>query len=75
MNISDLKKGQKAVIDDFSTLQETMRRRLMDMGISEGTEICLKYQMPFGGPCMIESSGQCVGIRKKEAALIQVKEE
>ncbi|WP_203363558.1 FeoA family protein [Bacillus sp. REN10] len=75
MNISDLKKGQRAVIDDFSTLQETVRRRLMDMGISEGTEICLKCQMPFGGPCMIESSGQCVGIRKKEAALIQVKAE
>ncbi|MDP4156816.1 MAG: ferrous iron transport protein A, partial [Bacillota bacterium] len=28
--------------------------------------------MPFGGPIMIESCGQCIGIRRKEANQIEV---
>ncbi len=70
--LSELKKGQKAIIDDFSTLHEWIQRRLLDMGISEGSEVCLRCNMPFGGPCMIETSGQCVGIRRNEAAMIRV---
>lgn len=72
MLLSDLKHGEKARIRDFSKLTDLVRRRLIDMGIYEGVEVRLKSVMPFGGPCMIETFGQCVGIRRNEAATIRV---
>lgn len=72
MVLADLKQGEKARISDFSMLSDLVKRRLIDMGIYEGVEVCLKSNMPFGGPYMIETFGQCVGIRRNEAATIRV---
>lgn len=72
MVLADLKQGEKAKIRDFSMLSDIVRRRLIDMGIYEGVEVCVKCNMPFGGPFMIETFGQCVGIRRNEATTIKV---
>lgn len=66
------KAGDKGKITDLSHVGHLVQRRLLDLGISEGSEVCLKCVMPFGGPIMLESCGQCVGIRRKEAEQIQV---
>lgn len=71
--LSQLKKGIKAKIINISKIDSLVRRRLLDLGITEGSEVCIKCVMPFGGPLMIESRGQCVGIRRKEANRIEVK--
>lgn len=70
--LSKLKKGERAKIIDISGADQLVRRRLLDLGITEGSEICIKCKMPFGGPLMLESCGQCVGIRKNEASFIKV---
>ncbi|MGE7768664.1 FeoA family protein [Peribacillus sp. NPDC096540] len=70
--LSQLKIGDKAKIIDISSTEKLVRRRLLDLGISEGSEICIKCVMPFGGPVMIESCGQCIGVRRKEANCIEV---
>lgn len=70
--LSKLKKGERAKIIDISGADQLVRRRLLDLGITEGAEICIKCKMPFGGPLMLESCGQCVGIRRIEASLIKV---
>ncbi|MBS4192818.1 ferrous iron transport protein A [Bacillus sp. FJAT-49705] len=70
--LSQLKIGDKAKITDITSTEKLVRRRLLDLGISEGSEICIKCVMPFGGPVMIESCGQCVGIRRREANCIEV---
>lgn len=67
-----LKEGDKGKIIDISHVGHLVQRRLLDLGITEGSEICVKCVMPFGGPIMIESCGQCVGIRRKEAVQIEV---
>lgn len=67
-----LKAGGKGKIKDLSGTTQLVRRRLMDLGITNGSEICIKCVMPFGGPVMVESCGQCVGIRRKEACQIKV---
>ncbi|WP_458414344.1 FeoA family protein [Schinkia sp. CFF1] len=72
MVLAELKQGEKARIQDFSKLSDLVRRRLIDMGIYEGVEVSLKCNMPFGGPYMIETFGQCVGIRRNEATTIRV---
>ncbi|WP_040204390.1 FeoA family protein [Neobacillus jeddahensis] len=67
-----LKMGDKGKIIDISRVGKLVQRRLLDLGITEGSEVCVKCVMPFGGPVMIESCGQCVGIRRKEAVQIEV---
>lgn len=70
--LSKLKEGEKAKILDISSIDCLVRKRLLGLGITEGTEVCVKCFMPFGGPVMVESCGQCVGIRRKEALQIEV---
>lgn len=70
--LGKLKEGEKAKIIDISQIDYLVRRRLLDLGITEGAEVCIKCCMPFGGPVMVESCGQCVGIRRKEAIQIGV---
>ncbi|RHW34174.1 ferrous iron transport protein A [Neobacillus notoginsengisoli] len=70
--LAQLKPGEKATIKDISLVDGLVQRRLLDLGITEGSEICVKCKLPFGGPIMIESCGQCVGIRQKEAKCIEL---
>ncbi|MDP4083978.1 MAG: FeoA family protein [Bacillota bacterium] len=70
--VSQLKVGEKGKIVDISHVGHLVQRRLLDLGFTEGTEVCVKCVMPFGGPIMIESCGQCIGIRRKEADRIEV---
>jgi ferrous iron transport protein A len=72
MAMTQLQSGDRAKIVDLSRVSELVRRRLLDMGVTEGVEVCLKCTMPLGGPFMIESCGQCLGIRRSEAMRIQV---
>lgn len=67
-----LKAGDKGKIIDVSHVGHLVQRRLLDLGITEGSEVCVKCIMPFGGPIMIESCGQCIGIRRREANQIEV---
>ena len=67
-----LKTGAKGKIVNLSQVGQLVQRRLLDLGITEGSEVCVKCVMPFGGPVMIESCGQCVGIRRREAVQIEV---
>ncbi|WP_026574423.1 FeoA family protein [Bacillus sp. UNC438CL73TsuS30] len=67
-----LKAGDRGKIVDVSHVGHLVQRRLLDLGITEGSEVCVKCVMPFGGPIMIESCGQCIGIRRKEANQIEV---
>ncbi|MEY2191708.1 ferrous iron transport protein A [Neobacillus sp. BF23-41] len=67
-----LKAGGKGKIVNLSQVGLLVQRRLLDLGITEGSEVSVKCVMPFGGPVMIESCGQCVGIRRREAVQIEV---
>lgn len=67
-----VKVGDKGKIINISKVGRLVQRRLLDLGITEGSEVCVKCVMPFGGPIMIESCGQCIGIRRNEACLIEV---
>lgn len=72
MVLSELKQGEKAIIRNISLLDSIINKRLVQMGIREGVEIRIKSVMPFGGPVVIESRGQQIGIRMNTAAAIEV---
>ena len=68
----NLQKVKKEKLLIYHKLVRLVKRRLLDFGITEGSEVCVKNMMPFGGPLMLESNGQCVGIRRQEALRIEV---
>lgn len=70
--LADVPSGCKARIYDISGVSEFVRRRLTDLGMTEQTEVCVKHFLPFGGPVVVESGTQRIGIRRKEARRIGV---
>ncbi len=72
MVLAELNQRDKARIIDFSDVNEMVQRRLIHLGVKEDAEICMKRKLPFGGPCMFETSGQSIGIRLTDAKKIKV---
>ena len=49
-----------------------VRRRLMDMGVINGTEIVMVKASPFGDPVEYKMRGYSLSLRKSEAQMIEV---
>lgn len=67
-----LKPGVEGSICHFGNIDPLLKRRLIDLGIGEGSNVIVKQFCPMGGPILLEYCGQLLGIRKKEAAQIEV---
>jgi len=72
MVLAELKQKERARIIDFSEVNELVQRRLIQLGMKEEAEIYVQRKLPFGGPFMFESGGQCLGIRLEEAKKIRI---
>jgi ferrous iron transport protein A len=71
-NLSELKKGQKGKVIFLNTEDKALRRRLLDMGITEGVQIKIKKIAPLGDPIDLELRGYNLCLRKKDMSLIDV---
>lgn len=49
-----------------------LKRRIMDMGITKGTEIYIRKLAPLGDPVEITVRGYKLSIRKNDAELIEL---
>ena len=54
------------------TGEGALKRRIMDMGITKGTEIYVRKVAPLGDPVEVNVRGYELYIRKSEAENIQV---
>ncbi len=72
VSLSQLKKGQKAKVILLKTVEKDIRRRLLDMGITEGVLVKVKKIAPLGDPVDIELRGYELCLRKKDLDLIEV---
>jgi ferrous iron transport protein A len=70
--LSKLKKGQKAKVVFLHTQDKALRRRMLDMGITEGVQVKVKKIAPLGDPVDIELRGYELCLRKSDLALIDV---
>ena len=52
--------------------ESAVKRRIMDMGITKGSEICVRNVAPLGDPIEITVRGYELSIRKHDAANIMV---
>lgn len=48
------------------------KRRIMDMGITRGAEVCIRKVAPLGDPIEVTVRGYELSIRKSDAEMIEI---
>lgn len=71
-HLANLFKGQKGKVIHLNTTDKALRRRLLDMGITEGVQILIKKIAPLGDPIDLELRGYQLCLRKRDMACIDV---
>ena len=69
--LSELKRGQEALIESFTDYDLSLK--LLEMGCIPGEMIRVTRIAPLGDPIAIWVSGYQLSMRKEEAATIRVK--
>lgn len=69
--LKDLKVGETAKIIKLTGTGPT-KRRIMDMGLTKGTEIYVRKVAPLGDPIELNVRGYELSVRKDEAAVIEI---
>ncbi|HEY8423671.1 MAG TPA: ferrous iron transport protein A [Clostridia bacterium] len=71
MTLEQLKVGQSCKVTHI-TAQGMLKRKLLEMGITPGTQITLRRVAPLGDPIQINIRGFELSIRKSDAKNIAV---
>lgn len=72
IQLRDLKQGQNATVTGLSA-QGSMRRRLQDIGLIEGTRVECVGVSPLGDPAAYLIRGAVVALRRSDAACVSVR--
>ena len=70
--LEDLYPGQRGTISSVGNKSASVKRRLVDMGLTPGTEILVKKIAPFGDPIEVCLRGYELSIRKEDARQIEM---
>ena len=71
MTLNELEIGKTAKVARLNGAG-AVKRRIMDMGLTKGTEVTVRKVAPLGDPIEITVRGYELSIRKDEAATIEV---
>lgn len=69
--LKDVKVGQTVTVVKLHG-QGPIKRRIMDMGLTKGTEVFVRKVAPLGDPIELNVRGYELSIRKDDAANIEV---
>lgn len=69
--LRDVKVGEKATIAKLHG-EGALKRRIMDMGLTRGTEVFVRKVAPLGDPMELTVRGYELSVRKGDAELIEV---
>lgn len=69
--LKDIKIGANAEIKKLHG-QGAVKRRIMDMGMTKGTNVYVRKVAPLGDPIELTVRGYELSIRKSDAELIEV---
>ena len=64
--------GQSATVQKLHG-EGAVKRRIMDMGITKGSELYIRKVAPLGDPVEITVRGYELSVRKDDAQCVQVK--
>ena len=71
MTLREAKIGQTVTVKKLSG-EGAVKRRIMDMGITKGTEIYVRKVAPLGDPIEVTVRGYELSLRKADAEMIEV---
>lgn len=71
MYLSDMNVGDKAIIKKIET-EENIKRRLLDIGLINGTQVECVLKGPFNDPIAYLIRGATIAIRKDDSSKIEV---
>ena len=69
--LKEVKIGQSAIIKKLHG-EGAVKRRIMDMGLTKGTEVYVRKVAPLGDPLELTVRGYELSLRKSEAACVLV---
>ncbi|MDE1514569.1 MULTISPECIES: FeoA family protein [Vibrio] len=72
MKLSQMKAGERGVILALEGLSDSVRKKLMVMGVLPNTSVILIRRAPMGDPLQVEVRGVSIALRENIAAQIQV---
>ena len=72
VSLSDLKKDMSARVVNVQNQNKALRRRFLDMGITQGVIVKIKKIAPLGDPISVELRGYELCIRKSDMKNIDV---
>ena len=72
-NLSDLKRGETAIIEDVSSIHIPLK--LLEMGCLPGNTVTLVQVAPFSDPLYLNISGTHLALRKETAIHILISED
>lgn len=70
--INELEIGETGIVDNIIG-EENIKRRLLDLGLIEGTNIKLVLISPSGDPRAFEFRGSLIAIRREDGENIKLK--
>ena len=70
--LREVKVGETAVVAKLHG-EGAVKRRIMDMGITKGTEVFVRKVAPLGDPVEVNVRGYELSIRKADTEMIEVK--
>ena len=71
MLLSEMKEGQSCIIKNIGG-NSVLRRRILEMGLTKGTEIYVEKYAPLKDPIELVVKGYHVSLRVEEASHIDV---
>ncbi len=69
--LRDVKVGQSAVVARLHG-EGAVKRRIMDMGITKGTEVYVRKVAPLGDPIEVTVRNYELSVRKSDCEMIEV---
>jgi Fe2+ transport system protein FeoA len=73
MKLTDLNRGEKAIIVRIGKIGE-LKKRLTDMGVTAGEVIKLERDAPLGDPKQYIIKGTGIAIRNEDAEHIEIRD-
>ena len=70
--LREVKCGRTVTVDRVNG-EGAVKRRIMDMGITKGTEVYVRKVAPFGDPGEVTVRGYELSLRKADAEMVAVR--
>lgn len=74
MTLDRIAQGQDAIIASVDCVEPSLRKHILDMGLTPGTEVTFVKCAPMGDPMEVRLRGYELTLRKEDAAYIKVRD-